>query len=75
MARVILCAVSTVVSSGVLDSIRGGKDDAHDGVCSNSENDGYCDMVSLQLDLEPFTLSKLFWIIPVQVELEEVMLG
>ena len=67
------CAVSTDVSLGFLDSIIGGKDDAHDGVCSNSEKDGYRDKVSFWLDLESFVLSKLFWIIPVQVELEEVM--
>ena len=65
--------VSIDVSLGFLDSIKEGKDDAHDGVCSNSEKDGYCDMVSLSPDLESFALSKLFWIIPVQVELEEVM--
>ena len=73
LASVMFCAVSTDVSLGFLDSIRGGRVDAHDGVCSKSENDGYCEMVSLQLVFESFTLSKLFCIIPVQVELEEVM--
>ena len=50
--------VSTDVSLGFLDSIIGGKDDAHDGVCSNSEKDGYCDKVSLWLDLESFGPSR-----------------